>query len=151
MIFILFQIENQTWCVELQWVREVVKGGIDKPLPNARFMIEGMKNVRGEIVPVVSGANLIDDNNPNDLNNDVGTGKILLIEYGGVLFGLSVNLVQGVEDMPVPSIDKDGREDVPQGIRQEFVAAYIKSTDNKKIPLLDIKRLSRLITERQDG
>ncbi len=151
MVLILFQIKNQTWCIELEWVREVVNGGIDKPLPNARSMIEGMKNIRGEVIPVVNGTDLVNENHLDDLMDDEGTGgKILLIEYSGVSFGLSVNTVQGVENIPWPSVDQDNGEYACNGVRQEFVKTYIGSADNEKIPLLDIKRLSRLMTEREE-
>lgn len=50
---VAFKLENEEFAVDIQQVREVLKMTQVTPLPQSAHFIEGVINLRGEVIPVV--------------------------------------------------------------------------------------------------
>ncbi len=95
MNLVLFEIQGTTWGVRLKWVDHVITSKDIGFLPNAHPLVAGLINVRGNIVPVIRGAELLLSH--NSINK---SPRILLLSYKGDSLGLMVDsimkVVQGV-------------------------------------------------------
>lgn len=103
MKYILFEMGGVPWGVELQWVKEVLPArGID-PLPNAPFLVAGLVNVRGQIIPVIRVAELLPASQGGG-----GPQKILLLSHARSEIGVLVDSVSRIVQADRPVLEPGG-------------------------------------------
>ena len=89
--WLCFQIENEIYAHPVSQVREILDYLAPVPVPGAIDCVEGVLNVRGEIVTVVSSRYLL------GLEQDTqGSEHIIVIETGSGLVGVSVDEVEKI-------------------------------------------------------
>ncbi len=135
MKLVLFETQESLWGVELKWVKEVLPSkGID-PLPNAQSPVAGLINVRGEVIPVVKGSELLSATKGNALSQ-----KILLLYDGKSEIGLLVDSVTRIAQAS-PIFE----DTAPKGTKR-FIREICSIEPGHKIPVIDIPRLFEVIT-----
>jgi chemotaxis-related protein WspB len=77
MLFLLFQIGKERYCLEVSRVVVVVPLVLFKPIPHAPLYVSGLFNYRGTIVPVIDLSALLYDNPCKPLLST----RIILVDY----------------------------------------------------------------------
>lgn len=115
---VAFKLEQEEFAVNIYQVREVLKMVPVTPLPQAAHFIEGVINLRGEVIPVV------DLRKRFELPEKERSGqtRIIIVEIGGDKVGLIVDYVTEVLRLPSTAIQPPPaqvagvRNDLIQGI-----------------------------------
>lgn len=87
---LVFKALNQEMAIDVEHVEIVIEKTEITPIPKARKIIEGVINLRGKIVPVISLSTLLSNTTGSDYK------KIIITKVEDVEFGLMVDEVVGV-------------------------------------------------------
>ncbi|HPC78904.1 MAG TPA: chemotaxis protein CheW [Fervidobacterium sp.] len=87
---LVFKALNQEMAIDVEHVEIVIEKTEITPIPKARKIIEGVINLRGKIVPVISLSTLLSNTSGSDYK------KIIITKVEDVEFGLMVDEVVGV-------------------------------------------------------
>jgi len=131
---VAFVLENEEFAVDIQQVREVLKMTRITPLPRSLEFVEGVINLRGEVLPVV------------DLRKRFGLGttnrddhnRIIIVEISGSDVGLIVDSVSEVVRLPENSIHSSPGS--VAGARTDLIKAVGKK-DDRLIIILDLEKI----------
>ena len=127
-IFLLNQVE---FAVSIGSVREVLKKQKVIPLPKTPSFMEGVINLRGEVIPVV------DLRKRFSLPEDVGgESRIIIVEMGTNLVGLIVDKITEVLYLPHSQVLP-----TPSGIKGEHINLIegIGNDDGRLLIILDLE------------
>ena len=127
---VAFGLKNEEFAIDIQQLREVLKYVNITPLPQSAEFIEGVINLRGDVIPVV------------DLRKRFGISegsvdtktRIIIVEISGSLLGLVVDQVSEVLHFPADQI-----QDPPKGMlgsKSGFIEGIGKK-DNRLIIILE--------------
>jgi purine-binding chemotaxis protein CheW len=96
------QVADEHYALPVADVLEVAELGEVTPVPGAGAALLGVRNLRGQVLPVVDLATVFElpPTNPE---------RIVVAEHGGRRAGLAVDTVAGVEQVPEPSEEVDSR------------------------------------------
>jgi purine-binding chemotaxis protein CheW len=133
--FVCFSINDTLWATGLAWVREVVRPSMLNKLPNSPDYIAGMINVRGDVIPVFNGADLL---MPGYKHDGEDGRAIMIFHFDDELFGLKVHHVKKVISV--------NREDISavkhiEGAAEVFAGGVINSVDNSRVIVLNTENL----------
>ncbi len=131
---VAFCLGEEEYAVDIQKLREVVKYVNITPLPHAADFIEGIINLRGDVIPVI------------DLRKRFGIGtyevdtktRIIIVEIFGNLLGFVVDEVTEVLHFAGEQI-----QDPPQGMLEEdndYIEGIGKQ-DSRLIIILDPEKI----------
>ncbi len=115
-----FHLENEEYGVEVLKVREIIRMVNITHMPNTPHYIDGIINLRGKVIPIVSmrkkfGLMEAESNNQT---------RVIIMDVGGDLLGFTVDAVSEVirvsssEIQPAPSVASGG-------IGQEYISGVI--------------------------
>ena len=119
-----FNLGAEEYAVEVLKVREIIRMTSITHIPNTPPSIEGIINLRGKVIPIVS---LRSRFNMMESDNDHHT-RIMVMDIAGKLMGFIVDGVSEVirissaEIQPPPSM-------VSGGVDQEFICGVIQHAD----------------------
>ena len=99
--FIVFSVGNEFYGFEVKYAREVLKAERITVVPCTPDFVEGVVNLRGNIISVLGLAKIL---NIEDLTN-VAERWIIVVEIGHVEAALHVDTVMGVFDVSESSIE----------------------------------------------
>jgi len=134
-----FDLGGEKYGVDVLTVREIIRIPSITKMPNAPQYVEGIVNLRGKVIPIVSMRKrfgLVE----NDNNSHT---RIIIIDVAGTLTGFVVDSVSEViridskEIQPAPSMIVSG------GIRQEFFDGVYSHGER----LLIIMNVDRMLSE----
>ena len=87
-----FEVQGQTYALEVEHLREIVRPQTITPLPDAPALIEGVVDLRGSVIPVVDLARCL-----GLANSDGGhRSRIVIAEFSGLALGLGVDAATDV-------------------------------------------------------
>ena len=66
---VTFQLGEELYGVNIMDVKEIVKIQSVRPIPNAPYYVEGIINLRGEIIPIINLLTLVRAGIPSDTGN----------------------------------------------------------------------------------
>lgn len=130
-----FKLDNEEYGIEVLKVREIIRMIPITHMPNTPSYVEGIINLRGKIIPVVSMRKkfgLMEQDNCSQT-------RIVVMDISGELMGFVVDSVSevirisGSEIQPPPNV-------VSGGIDQECITGVINQSD-RLLVLLDLERL----------
>jgi purine-binding chemotaxis protein CheW len=131
---VVFRLGEESFGMRLHEVREIIMVGQITPVPRAPSFVEGVLNLRGEVMPVLD----LRTRFGLDRRERTALSRILITPIGGVFTGLVVDSVQEVS-----SVDQRKLETPPR-VTTVGANAYIEKvarTDGGMIFLLDLKML----------
>ncbi len=131
---VVFVMENEEFACSINNVREVLKMVRVTPLPRSLDFVEGVINMRGEVIPVI------------DLRRRFGLpeaertadSRIIIVEVGELMVGLIVDSVSEVTSLPneqiqeAPSQVAGGKTDLIKGVGK---------IDDRMLIILDLDRI----------
>jgi purine-binding chemotaxis protein CheW len=88
---------NEQYALRVEEVREVAELGEITPVPGANASVMGVRNLRGQVVPILSLARVL------DVPDGPAPQRIVIAEDSDRKAGLAVDEVIGVEELPEPS------------------------------------------------
>jgi purine-binding chemotaxis protein CheW len=130
-----FKLDNEEYGIEVLKVREIIRMIPITHMPNTPHYVEGIINLRGKIIPVVSMRKKF---GLMELDNTTQT-RIVVMDISGELMGFVVDSVSevirisGSEIQPPPNV-------VSGGIDQECITGVINQAE-RLLVLLDLERL----------
>lgn len=131
---VVFMMNEEEFACDINNVREVVKMLKVTPLPSSKEFIEGVINMRGEVIPVI------------DLRKRFGLGegerneanRIIITEMGSQMFGLIVDAVSEVARLSNEQIQEAPAQ--VAGGKTELIKGVGKIND-RMIIILDIEHI----------
>lgn len=136
---VTFQLGEELYGVDIMDVKEIVKVRKVRPIPNAPYYVEGIFNLRSEIIPVI---NLHKRFQIQKLAVDESDEEF---EGGFIILNIDDNKIGIIIDRiaRVVSINTEEIKAPPQmisGIGTEYIHGVIRQ-DTKYLIVLDIRRL----------
>lgn len=135
MQLVIFRLNDQEYGINIFNVNEIVPYSLPTRIPNLPAYIEGVLNLRGSVIPIISMKKRfnIEDRGVNDRT------RIIVSNTGGRVAGFVVD-----EASEVLTIDKGSIEpvsDVVSGISQKYIEGIGKKDGGSMFILLDFNEI----------
>lgn len=134
---VIFAIGDEEFGVDISQVREIVRLIPITYLPKAPEFIEGVVNLRGQVVAVIDLAKRLVISSKQRGDNT----RIIIVEIEGLTMGMIVDSVSEVLRLSSEHI-----EDVPSVIQTEVQEHYIYGVGKLKDRLLVLLDLKKVLT-----
>ena len=134
---VIFSIGDEEFGVDISQVREIVRLIPITYLPKAPEFIEGVVNLRGQVVAVIDLAKRLVISSKQRGDNT----RIIIVEIEGLTMGMIVDSVSEVLRLSSEQI-----EDVPSVIQTEVQEHYIYGVGKLKDRLLVLLDLKKVLT-----
>ncbi len=134
---VVFMLNDEEFSCEIKNVAEVLKMAKVTPLPSSIEFVEGVINLRGEVIPVIDlrkRFNMAEIERTSD-------NRIIIVEDQERMFGLIVDSVTEVARLPNTQIQEAPNQ--VAGGHTELITSVGK-IDNRMLIILDIERVLRL-------
>jgi purine-binding chemotaxis protein CheW len=132
MEFVVFDLHGESYAVDINMVQEILRTCPITEVPNTPESVEGVMNLRGNVVPVLNTSRMFGLGEMDETVNS----RILIVGTQGKMVGMMVDAVTEVLNAPgdsmepLPSIIATGGYDHLQGV--------IKSGD-RLIKLMEVE------------
>ena len=130
-----FEVKEQLYAIEVEYVREIVRILEITPLPNAPSLIEGVIDLRGTVIPVMDLARV--------LNRGTGStgahARIIVLEVDGLALGVWVDAATDVM-----TLDANRLEELPDLATRagyDAVRHVVRRPNEAPIMILSVDRL----------
>ena len=137
--WVTFQLDNETYGVNVMAVKEVLKFQDIAPVPGAPDYVMGIINIRGTVISVINTRRRfgLQDRDPDD------NTRIVIIEIGRHVIGIVVDSVAEVVYLRRSEI-----ETAPQ-VNKDETARFITGVCHRDDALLILVELDKLLTEEE--
>lgn len=139
MKLVTFQLGEELYGVEIMDVARIVKTQPVRSIPNAPHYVEGIFNLRSEIIPVISLHKRFHIKSPKIEDGDEFLSGFLILSVENNKIGVIIDRVARVVD-----IKKDDIQSPPQmiaGIGTEYISGVVRKDDGGYLIILDIHKL----------
>lgn len=131
-----FMLADEEYGVEVLKVREIIRMPTITKMPNVPQHIEGIINLRGKVIPIISMRrrfNLMNDENSSQT-------RIIIMDVAGSLTGFIVDSVSEVIRIHSSEIQPPPSMVLSSGIGQEFITGVFNHAERLLI-IMDIDRM----------
>ena len=131
---VTFQLGAEKYGIDIMEVKEIVDYEEIRSIPNAPVYVEGIYNLRGDIIPIISLHRRFHLQRPEDIEED----SLLILTIGGMELGIIIDRV-----LRVITIETGEIQPPPQmlsGIGAEYIQGVVNKEDGYLI-ILDSLRL----------
>lgn len=135
---VTFQLGEELYGVDIMDVKEIVKVQDVRPIPNAPYYVEGIFNLRREIIPIISLHKRFRLDSVQKTEEDDFEGGFIILNIDGNKIGIIIDRVARVV-----MVNNEEVKPPPQmlsGIGTEYIHGVIRQETGYLI-LLDIRRL----------
>jgi len=135
---VTFQLGNEQYGIDIMDVHEIWRVEAIRPIPNAPSYVEGIFNLRGDIVPVINLHRRFHIKRIQLSDDDELLSGSIIININGTKIGIIIDKV-----LRVVSIELDQVQPPPQiisGIGAEYIQGVVQG-DGGYLIILDIHRL----------
>jgi chemotaxis signal transduction protein len=134
---VTFMLGAEEFGVPISQIQEIDRLGKITKVPNAAQFIEGVTNLRGEVIPVLDTRRRFElEAKPSDDRT-----RIIIVDLSGVKTGLVVDSVREVLNLAKKDIAPPP-EAIGSGIDQQFISGIGKVDAGKRmIVLLDVEKI----------
>ena len=135
---VTFQLGNEQYGIVIMDVHEIWRVEAIRPIPNAPSYVEGIFNLRGDIVPVINLHRRFHIKRIQLSDDDELLSGSIIININGTKIGIIIDKV-----LRVVSIDLDQVQPPPQiisGIGAEYIQGVVQGDEGYLI-ILDVHRL----------
>lgn len=135
---VTFQISEEHYGVDIMDVKEIVRVQEIRPIPNAPAYVEGLFNLRGEIIPIISLHKRFHLRKAQLGEDEELLSGFIIIDIDGMKLGVIIDQVERVV-----SIEAQDIQPPPQmltGIGAEYIQGVVNREAGYLI-LLDIRKL----------
>lgn len=135
---VTFQLGAELYGVDIMMVNEIVRVKEIRSIPNAPSYVEGIFNLRSEIIPIINLHKRFHLQKPADLEDDEYAGGFVILQIDGSKIGVIIDRVARVV-----SVKPEDIQPPPQmitGIGAEYIHGVIRQEEGYLI-VLDARRL----------
>ena len=136
---ITFQLENETYGVEVGQVREILRINQTFPVPGAPDFVLGITNIRGNVVTIIDGRKRFAL--PSIDYTD--TTRMIVVEAQDEMVAIVVDSVSDFIDVPESTIDSKPK--ISMNGDSRFISGVVTSREE----LIIILNVEKFITEEQ--
>jgi len=131
-----FKLSDEQFGVEILCVREIIRVVSITRVPRAPGFVEGIINLRGEVIPVIDLRKRL---NLEGREFDNST-RLIVVELNDQQIGFIVDSVSQVLRVPADAIEEP--PEMVTGIDSEFILGVTRIDDGERLLLiLDLKRI----------
>lgn len=135
---IVFNLGEERYGIEISQIKEIILLTQVTKIPNVPDFIEGVLNLRGQIVAII---NLRKKLGKEPKKNDENT-RIIVIEYGSSTIGVMVDSVSEVKYLSSKNI-----EEIPRFLALKDESKFLKGIGKLEDGLLTLMDLKELFSE----
>jgi purine-binding chemotaxis protein CheW len=135
---VTFQLGEELYGVDILDVKEIVRVQDVRPIPNAPSYVEGILNLRREIIPIINLHRRFFIKKTPASGDDASLSGFVILDVDGMKLGIIIDRVSRVV-----TIDKNDCQPPPQmvsGIGAEYIEGVVRQDDGYLI-ILDIRNL----------
>ena len=138
---VTFQLGEELYGVDIMDVKEIVKIQAVRSIPNAPYYVEGIFNLRSEIIPIINLHKRFHLKKMEVSEDDVSgefEGGFIILNIDGLKIGIIIDRIARVI-----SVNKEEVQSPPQmlsGIGTEYIHGVVRQ-DNGYLIILDIRSL----------
>lgn len=136
--FVTFQLGNEQYAIDIMDVNEIWKVESVRPIPNAPSYVEGIFNLRGEIIPVISLHRRFHIKRLQLAEGEELLSGSVIVNINGTKIGIIIDKI-----LRVVMVDFENIQPPPQiisGIGAEYIQGVV-SSDEGYLVILDIRKL----------
>ncbi|MCR5219106.1 chemotaxis protein CheW [Treponema sp.] len=138
---VTFQLGDELYGVDIMDVKEIVKVQPVRPIPNAPYYVEGIINLRSEIIPIMNlhkrfYITKLAKDSDGDLTDD--DGGFIILDIEGNKIGIIIDRIARV--VPVNSAEIKAPPQMLSGIGTEYIQGVVQQ-DNSYLIIMDIRKL----------
>jgi len=131
-----FVINEELFGVDILMVQEIIREMPFTPIPNSPDFIEGVINLRGNIIPVIDLRRRLNSKAAETPKTDIW---ILILNINNRIVGFIVDAVTQVLKVPLASI-KPPPEIVVAGLQSQYISGVCR-IEERLLILLDFNRI----------
>ena len=135
---VTFQISEELYGVDIMDVKEIVRVQEIRAIPNAPGYVEGLFNLRGEIIPIISLHKRFHLKKAQLGEDEELLSGFIIIDIDGMKLGVIIDRVERV--MSIEAQDIQPPPQMLTGIGAEYIQGVINRESGYLI-LLDIRKL----------
>jgi len=135
---VTFQLGVESYGIDIMIVDGIVRVEETRSIPNAPNYVDGIFNLRGEIIPIINLHKRFQIRRPELSEEDILLSGFIIIKISGMKIGIIIDKISRVI-----SVDLDKMQLPPQmlsGIGAEYIKGVF-TRDEGYLILLDIERL----------
>ena len=135
---VTFHLGEELYGVNIMDVKEIVKLQNVRFIPNAPYYVEGIINLRGEIIPIIDLHKRFKLQDPSPSGDDSIDGGFIILNIEGSQIGIIIDKVERVVTVKAEDV-----KDPPQmlsGIGSEYIEGVIRE-DPGYLIMLNIRKL----------
>lgn len=131
---VTFQLGAENYGLDIMEVKEIVDYEEIRPIPNAPAYIEGIYNLRGDIIPVISLHRRFQIQRAENIEED----SLLIITIDGMQLGIVIDRILRVMGIDIEEIQPPPK--MITGIGAEYIRGVVHQ-ENEYLIILDSDRL----------
>ena len=136
---VTFQLGQELYGVDIMDVKEIVKTQNIRPIPNAPYYVEGIFNLRSEIIPVISlHKRFRIEQIERTEEDEEDQGGFIILNIDGIKIGIIIDRIERVVQVKNEEIKPPPQ--MLTGIGTEYINGVIRQ-DNGYLIILDIRRV----------
>jgi len=135
---VTFQLGEELYGVNIMDVKEIVRVQGIRPIPNAPTYVEGIFNLRSEIIPIISLHKRFHLRKLATTEEDELLSGFIIVDIDGMKLGIIIDRISRVV-----TVEKDEIQPPPQmisGIGAEYIQGVVRQEEGYLI-ILDIRDL----------
>ncbi len=136
--FVTFQLGNEQYAIDIMDVNEIWKVESVRTIPNAPSYVEGIFNLRGEIIPVINLHRRFHIKRLQLAEGEELLSGSVIVNINGTKIGIIIDKI-----LRVVMVDLEDIQPPPQiisGIGAEYIQGVV-SNDEGYLVILDIRKL----------
>ncbi len=134
---VIFRLRDEEFGVDISSVKEIIEVGIISSIPEAPSFIQGVTNLRGQVIAVIDLAKQFGLTPQENLPK---TAKIVVTEVNGQKVGMLVDEVP-----EIVKISKESIEPTPELIQSEIQKDYIQGVGKLEQRLIIFLNLEKVL------
>ncbi len=134
---VTFQLGEELYGVNIMDVKEIVKIQNVRPIPHAPHYVEGIFNLRGEIIPVINLHKRFRLQRPTEELHE-GEGGLIILNLDGIKISIIIDKISRV--VMINSSDVKPPPQMLTGIGSEYIDGVVQQ-DNHYLIVLNIRKL----------
>jgi len=135
---VTFQISEELYGIDIMDVKEIVRVQDIRQIPNAPLYVEGLFNLRGEIIPIISLHKRFHLKKARLGDEDELLSGFIIIDLDGMKLGVIIDKVERV--VTIEASDIQPPPQMLSGIGAEYIKGVV-NRDGGYLILLDIRKL----------
>jgi purine-binding chemotaxis protein CheW len=135
---VTFQISDELYGVDIMDVKEIVRVQEVRSIPNAPGYVEGLFNLRGEIIPIISLHKRFHLKKAQLGEDEELLSGFIIIDIDGMKLGVIIDKVERVVSIEVQNIQPPPQ--MLTGIGAEYIQGVVNQETGYLI-ILDIRKL----------